>query len=119
VQSRMMQQPPNPIATEQEQQAQQMNKTMQYVMPLMIAYFAFVTPAGLGLYWFISNCFAIVQQYFVNGWGGLFGYPPPAAAGAGGSSASPPRTASTQPSKPRPNGAAARSASNKSRRARR
>ncbi len=119
VQSRMMQQPPNPIATEQEQQAQQMNKTMQYVMPLMIAYFAFVTPAGLGLYWFISNCFAIVQQYFVNGWGGLFGYPTPPPASGSGSSASPPRTATTQPSKPRPNGAAARGASNKPRRARR
>jgi membrane protein insertase Oxa1/YidC/SpoIIIJ len=41
------------------------------MMPLMIAYFAFVTPAGLGLYWFISNCVSIVQQYFVTGWGGL------------------------------------------------
>ena len=40
-------------------------------MPLMITYFAFVTPAGLGLYWFVSNCFAIIQQYLVNGWGGL------------------------------------------------
>ena len=81
VQSRMMQQPPNPAATEQEQQAAQMNQSMQVVMPLMILYFAFVTPAGLGLYWFISNCFAIVQQYFVTGWGGLRGYkpePPPA-----------------------------------------
>jgi YidC/Oxa1 family membrane protein insertase len=71
VQSRMMQQPPNPAATEQEQQAQAMTKQMQVFMPLMIAYFAFVTPAGLGLYWFISNCFAIIQQYLVNGWGGL------------------------------------------------
>jgi membrane protein insertase Oxa1/YidC/SpoIIIJ len=41
------------------------------MMPLMITYFAFVTPAGLGLYWFVSNCFAIIQQYLVNGWGGL------------------------------------------------
>ena len=71
VQSRMMQQPPNPAASEQEQQAQAMTKQMQVFMPLMIAYFAFVTPAGLGLYWFISNCFAIIQQYLVNGWGGL------------------------------------------------
>jgi YidC/Oxa1 family membrane protein insertase len=71
VQSRMMQQPPNPMASEQEQQAQQMTQTMQVMMPLMITYFAFVTPAGLGLYWFVSNCFAIIQQYLVNGWGGL------------------------------------------------
>ncbi len=71
VQSKMMQQPPNPLATEQEQQQQQMTRTMSVMMPLMIAYFAFVTPAGLGLYWFVSNCFSIIQQYFVNGWGGL------------------------------------------------
>ena len=71
VQSRMMQQAPSPAATEQEQQQQQMTRTMQVMMPVMIAYFAFITPAGLGLYWFISNCVSIIQQYFVTGWGGL------------------------------------------------
>lgn len=71
VQSRMMQQPPNPGASEQEQQTQQMMKGMQVMMPLMVLYFAVITPAGLGLYWLISNCFAIIQQYRVNGWGGL------------------------------------------------
>jgi YidC/Oxa1 family membrane protein insertase len=71
VQSRMMQQPPSAAPTEQEQQQQQMTRTMQVMMPLMIAYFAFITPAGLGLYWFVSNCFSIIQQYFVTGWGGL------------------------------------------------
>lgn len=71
VQSKMMQQPKNPMASEQEQQTAQMTQSMQVMMPLMIAYFAIVTPAGLGLYWFISNCFAIIQQYLVNGWGGL------------------------------------------------
>ena len=76
VQSRMMQQPLSPVPTEQEQQTQQMTRTMQVMMPLMIAYFAIVTPAGLGLYWFVSNCFSIIQQYFVTGWGGLR---PPAA----------------------------------------
>jgi len=71
VQSRMMQQAPSPAATEQEQQQQQMTRTMQVMMPVMIAYFAFITPAGLGLYWLISNCVSIIQQYFVTGWGGL------------------------------------------------
>ena len=60
------------LASEQELQAQQMTKSMQVMMPLMIAYFAVVTPAGLGLYWFISNCVAIIQQYFVTGWGQLW-----------------------------------------------
>jgi len=76
VQSRMMQQPVSAAPTAQELQTQQMTRTMQVMMPLMIAYFAIVTPAGLGLYWFVSNCFSIIQQYFVTGWGGLR---PPAA----------------------------------------
>ena len=71
VQSKMIQQPPNPYATEQEQQTQQMAQSMQVAMPLMIAVFAVGTPAGLGLYWFVSNCVAIIQQYFVTGWGSL------------------------------------------------
>jgi YidC/Oxa1 family membrane protein insertase len=71
VQSKMMQQAPNPAATEQEQQTQQMMQSMQVMMPLMVLYFAVITPAGLGLYWLASNCFAIIQQYRVNGWGGL------------------------------------------------
>jgi YidC/Oxa1 family membrane protein insertase len=80
IQSRMMQQAPNPAATEQEQQTQQMMKSMQVMMPLMVLYFAVITPAGLGLYWLVSNCFAIIQQYRVNGWGGLRPQPQAAAA---------------------------------------
>jgi YidC/Oxa1 family membrane protein insertase len=83
IQSRMMQQPVSAVPTEQELQTQQMTRTMQIMMPLMIAYFAIVTPAGLGLYWVISNCVSIVQQYFVTGWGGLRRQPAPAAAAAG------------------------------------
>lgn len=104
VQSRMMQPPPNPIPTEQEQQQQQMTRTMQVMMPLMIGYFAFLTPAGLGLYWFVSNCVSIVQQYFVTGWGGLRRTPALAGAEAGasgggsggGGTTSTPRTAPIQ-----------------------
>jgi len=123
VQSRMMQQPPNPMATEQEQQAQQMTRTMQVVMPLMIAYFAFVTPAGLGLYWLVSNCFAIIQQYFVTGWGGLLGHPPvgPTTGREGaarGPAANGSRADRAQKSKPTP-AAAPRQAPSRPRRARR
>jgi len=71
VQSKMIQQPRNPAATEQEQQAQQMSQNMQVILPLMILYFSVITPAGLSLYWFVSNCVAIIQQYFVTGWGML------------------------------------------------
>ena len=71
VQSRMMQQPKNPVASEQEQQTTTMMKSMQYLMPAMIFIFSIQVPAGLALYWFVSNCIAIGQQYRVNGWGGL------------------------------------------------
>jgi YidC/Oxa1 family membrane protein insertase len=94
VQSRMMQQPLSAVPTEQEQQTQQMTRSMQVMMPLMIAYFAIVTPAGLGLYWFMSNCVSIVQQYFVTGWGGLRRRPAVELATAAGPSM---RTSTAQP----------------------
>ena len=71
VQSRMLQMPPAPNPTEQEAQTQQMQKTMVWLSPLMIGYFALNVPAGLGLYWFIGNCVSIIQQSFVVGWGNV------------------------------------------------
>jgi YidC/Oxa1 family membrane protein insertase len=83
VQSKMLQQPTPPNPTDQELQTQQMQRTMVYLSPLMIGYFALQVPAGLGLYWFIGNCVSIIQQSFVVGWGNLLpkGGSPPAAAG--------------------------------------
>jgi YidC/Oxa1 family membrane protein insertase len=66
--------PANP--TEQETQQLQMQRTMIYISPLMIGFFALQVPAGLGLYWFIGNCVGIIQQSLVVGWGGLFGRGP-------------------------------------------
>jgi YidC/Oxa1 family membrane protein insertase len=71
IQSKMLQQPTPPNPTDQEQQTQQMQRTMVYLSPLMIGYFALQVPAGLGLYWFIGNCVSIIQQSFVVGWGNL------------------------------------------------
>ena len=92
VQSRMLQMPPLPNPTEQEQQTQQMQRTMVLLSPLMILYFAITVPAGLGLYWFVGNCVSIIQQSFVTGWGNLlpkWGSSPPEkpvdAKGGGGS----------------------------------
>lgn len=95
VQSKMLQQPPSPNATEQELQTQQMQRTMVLLSPVMIGIFALQVPAGLGLYWFIGNCVSIIQQYFVVGWGNLFpnrggggqtggGGPPKAVVSKGG-----------------------------------
>jgi YidC/Oxa1 family membrane protein insertase len=83
VQSRMLQMPPLPNPTEQELQTQNMQKTMIWLSPLMIGYFAITVPAGLGLYWFIGNCVSIIQQSFVVGWGNILprrGGPGPAPA---------------------------------------
>ncbi len=38
-------------------------KTMNMIMPFMIAYFTYNVPAGLAVYWVIGNLFTIVQQY--------------------------------------------------------
>jgi YidC/Oxa1 family membrane protein insertase len=80
VQSKMLQQQPPPNPTEQEKQTQQMTRTMVWLSPLMIGYFALQVPAGLGMYWFIGNCVSIIQQYFVVGWGNLL----PKRNGGGG-----------------------------------
>ena len=58
-----------------------MQRTMVWLSPLMIGYFALNVPAGLGLYWFIGNCVGIIQQSFVVGWGNLLpGRSAPSAA---------------------------------------
>ena len=88
VQSRMLQMPPPVNPTEQEMQTQQMQRTMVWLSPLMIGYFALNVPAGLGLYWFIGNCVSIIQQSFVVGWGNVL----PARFRAGGAPPPPPKT---------------------------
>lgn len=41
-------------------------KTMMVIMPLMSVWFAFTLPAGIGLYWIISNILSLVQQVVLN-----------------------------------------------------
>ena len=99
----MMQMPPSATPTDQEQQTQQMQRTMTWISPLMIGWFALNVPAGLGLYWFVGNCVSIIQQSFVVGWGNvipprfknMFGGappPPPTGKGYGGSPRNEPRS---------------------------
>ena len=87
-QSKMLQMPPPPNPTEQEAQAAQMQRTMVWLSPLMIGWFALNVPAGLGLYWFIGNCVSIIQQSFVVGWGNLL--PSRFRTVAGGAPTTPP-----------------------------
>ncbi len=54
----------------QDTQAQMMSQ-MMFFMPIMFGYITLGLPAGLTLYWTVSNALSLVQQYFVAGWGGL------------------------------------------------
>ena len=45
-----------------------MTKSMTYMMPLMTLFFTFTLPAAMGLYWTISNIFAILQTVLLNGY---------------------------------------------------
>jgi YidC/Oxa1 family membrane protein insertase len=56
----------NNASTTANDQAQKSQNTMLVVMPVMIFFFALSFPAGLALYWVISNVFQMVQQYVIN-----------------------------------------------------
>lgn len=47
------------------EQAMATQKSMNMMMPVMIFIMSIQFPAGLGLYWVISNVFQLVQQYVV------------------------------------------------------
>lgn len=47
-------------------QAAQMSKAMNLMMPVMTGFFTITLPAGLGLYWIISSVVQIAQQLALN-----------------------------------------------------
>ena len=47
-------------------QAAAMNNSMILMMPLMTAYFTFIMPVGMSLYWFTSTLVNVDQQMIVN-----------------------------------------------------
>lgn len=51
-----------------------MQTQMVYFLPLVIGYSSFNFPVGLSLYWNTFTIFGIIQQYYINGWGGLEGW---------------------------------------------
>lgn len=84
-------------------QQQMMQKMTTYFMPLMLFFFSFNFPAGLVLYWTISNTFEIFRMGFMVGWdpikpanliAGLTGAPPVQTAAL-------PETSPKRPSAPR------------------
>jgi YidC/Oxa1 family membrane protein insertase len=54
-----------------DERQQQMNATMQWMMPMMFGFFTVSFPSGLAIYWFASNLISIIVQYFVTGWGSM------------------------------------------------
>ena len=80
-------------------QQAQMNQMMQWMMPVMFAWFVLVVPAGLGLYWAATTIIGIALQWIFVGpgdftWGSLV--PVPIRARLGLPSIVPP-TAAPQP----------------------
>ena len=73
-----------------DSQQQQMNQSMQLMMPIMFGMFMYTAPAGVAMYFVVSNFLSIIQQYFTTGWGGLF--PQKATAEADPTSSKAPRT---------------------------
>jgi YidC/Oxa1 family membrane protein insertase len=51
-----------PSMSEQQESTQ---KTMTMMMPVMLFVFSIQMPAGLALYWVVSNIFQVVQQYVI------------------------------------------------------
>ena len=57
----------------QDAQQKMMSQTM-LLMPILFGYIAFTFNAGAVLYWVMGSVLAMVQQYFVTGWGSLSNY---------------------------------------------
>ncbi len=56
----------NPSANTQNEDAQQMTKSMTTIMPLMTLVFTFTLPLSASLYWFISSITQVLQQYVLS-----------------------------------------------------
>lgn len=54
------------IASQENNPTASSMKVMNYLFPLMTAWFAITLPAGLGLYWTVSNLMQILQMYLMN-----------------------------------------------------
>lgn len=67
VQQKLITPPPTAATTPAQQQQQQTTQMMTWMMPLMFGFWSLSVPAGLGLYWFISNLSGVVLQYFYMG----------------------------------------------------
>jgi YidC/Oxa1 family membrane protein insertase len=70
VQSRMTLPKGDPNAT--DDQNTRVQRQMAYFLPFISLIYGSILPAGLFLYWIVTTIFAIIQQYLIIGWGGMF-----------------------------------------------
>jgi len=79
---------------------QRMMSQMMMFTPIMFGYITLGLPSGLALYWTVSNILGIIQQYFINGWGGLATWLPALKPGSSvkaiGTTAAPPSTVASE-----------------------
>ncbi|MDA0815421.1 MAG: YidC/Oxa1 family membrane protein insertase [Chloroflexi bacterium] len=54
-------------ATQTNPSQAQMNSMMQWMLPAMFAWFVFITPSGVGLYWFASTAIGLVLHWIFVG----------------------------------------------------
>lgn len=54
------------MAPSSNEQAASMSNSMMLIMPVMTAYFTYIMPAGMSLYWFVSTAFQLIQQTVIN-----------------------------------------------------
>lgn len=62
LQTRLLLSPPPPGASSTEMAGHRTQQIVSYVVPVVVYFTAISVPAGLGLYWFVSNCLGILQQ---------------------------------------------------------
>ncbi len=77
VQTRMM-------ATQTDDPQLRTQQRVFLILPLFSLIYGWFLPAGLFIYWITTTIFSIVQQFLINGWGGLFpifGWTPAFAVG--------------------------------------
>ena len=83
VQQKLMMPTPAAGASASSQQQQQTAQMMTWMMPLMFGFWSLNVPAGLALYWGVSNVAGVVLQYFYMGrkmdWKSLLRFSPAAA----------------------------------------
>jgi YidC/Oxa1 family membrane protein insertase len=70
IQSRMTLPKSDPTAV--DDQNTRVQRQMAYFLPFISLIYGSILPAGLFLYWIVTTIFAIIQQYLIIGWGGMF-----------------------------------------------